>query len=100
MSNRVPFVISKTVSTRIRGVRRGTIYPYEAINHHAPLTPRSTPSTGLLKRASECMGTFSRQTEKQKAKLFAIKAVESCGQGAVLSCVGMQITILDFAAFG
>ena len=31
-----------------------------------------TPSTGLFKRASECTGTFSKQTKKQKAKPFAI----------------------------
>jgi hypothetical protein len=47
------------------------VHPYEAINHHAPLMPRSTPSTGLFKLASET-GTFSRQTKEQKAKPFAI----------------------------
>ena len=46
----------------------------KAIIHHAPLTPKSTQSTGLFKRASEYTGTFSRKTKKQKAKLFAIAA--------------------------
>ena len=44
----------------------GPHIPLEAINHHAPPTPRSTPSTGLFKRASEFTGTFSRKTKKQK----------------------------------
>ena len=62
----------KVFESGLRGKHRGIIYPYEAIHHHAPLTPRSKPSTGLFKRASECTGIFSRKTEIQKAKPFAI----------------------------
>ncbi len=54
MSTRVPFVISKTApNTRVQGIYQGKGHPSEVINHHAPLTPRSTQPTGLFKRASE-----------------------------------------------
>ena len=40
------------VRWEIRDVHRGIAYPSEVINHHAPLTPSSTQSTGLFKRAA------------------------------------------------
>ena len=43
----------KAVCARIRGVVEGQAIPGEVINHHAPLTPRSTQPTGLLKKALE-----------------------------------------------
>ena len=46
-------MIDLTDCARIKGVHRGTAHPNEVSNHHAPLTPRSTHSTGLFKRASE-----------------------------------------------
>ena len=61
MSTRVPLSISKTVPARIQGVHRGTVHPNEVNNHHAPLTPRSTQSPGLFKRASEGTVMFSRR---------------------------------------
>ena len=53
----------------------------KAIIHHAPLTPKSTQSTGSFKRASEYTGTFSRKTEKQKAKLLSIMGWVYRGEG-------------------
>ena len=41
-------------------------YLNEVINHHAPLTPRSTQSTGLFKRASDSTGTFSRRVFREE----------------------------------
>ncbi len=55
----------------------------KAIIHHAPLTPRSTQSTGLFKQASEFTGTFSRKTEKQKATLLSLRV----GVLALVLCV-------------
>ena len=56
----------------------------KAIIHHAPLTPRSTQSIGLFKRASEFTGTFSRlarKTAKQEAGLFVVAVWVFRGKG-------------------
>ena len=34
------------------------------INHHAPLTPRSTQSTGSFERASDSTGAFSKRVSR------------------------------------
>ena len=61
VSTRVPLSISKTLSARIQGARWGKSHPKEMTNHHAPLTPRSTHSTGLFKRASEGKALFFKR---------------------------------------
>ena len=76
------YVTSKTSpTTRVQGARftEGQRILLKAIIHHAPLTPRSTQSTGLFKRASEYTGTFSRKIKPDQLKLFGIRECREVG---------------------
>ena len=54
---------------------RGTSYPNEVINHHAPLTPRSTQSTGLFK--SQKNSFFKRASN---STIWSLRRVECRGR--------------------
>ena len=62
---------------------RKDIYPNDMINHHAPLTPRSTQPTGLFKRAAyskelqTVRGAFYRAVFRGKGATAKFRAISN-----------------------
>ena len=65
----------------LKDYTRKDIYPSDMINHHAPLTPRSTQPTGLFKRAAyskelqTVRGAFYRRVFRGEGETVNFKAI-------------------------